>query len=236
MRYTFKIFRFNPAADTKPYYVRYQLDAQESWSIVNCLTEIRASQDSTLAFRRSCRNGICGSCAMNINRKNRLACETLLGSIRGRTVTIKPLPYFEIIRDLVVDFSSFFKTLEAIHPFCHGGSREENSREIFQSPAQRKKLDGLYECIACGSCTSACPSFWHNDTYPGPAMLLKAFRFVVDSRDEIQKERLRALDCDNSVWRCHTIFNCAEACPKGLNPTKAIQELKRLLTLNKICG
>jgi succinate dehydrogenase / fumarate reductase, iron-sulfur subunit len=221
----FKIFRYNPSTDKQPYFRTYEIAVKPSWTVIDCLNEIRSHHDSTLAFRRSCRGGICGSCAMNINRKNLLACETMVATLGKKAITIRPLPHFEIIRDLVVDLTCFFRAIERIRPFAHGDKKPD--QEIVQTPAERKKLDGLYECILCGACTSACPSFWYNDRYPGPAALLKTFRFVADSRDQASGERLQAADTGDGAWQCHTIFNCVEACPKGLNPTKAIQQLKR---------
>ena len=229
--HVFKIFRYNPSTDKQPYYQTYEIDVKPSWTVIDCLNEIRACHDSTLAYRRSCRGGICGSCAMNINRKNRLACETMIAMLGEKVITLKPLPRFEVIRDLVVDFTCFFRAIERIRPFAHADKKPD--QEIIQSPVERKKLDGLYECILCGACTSACPSFRYNDRYPGPAALLKTFRFVADSRDQADGKRLQSVDTGDGAWQCHTIFNCVEACPKGLNPTKAIQQLKRHIFSHK---
>ncbi|MBN1128133.1 MAG: succinate dehydrogenase iron-sulfur subunit, partial [Chitinispirillaceae bacterium] len=189
--YSFKIFRFDPSKDNQPYYRTYDLAAGTSWTVLDCLNEIRARLDPTVAFRRSCRGGICGSCAMNINKKNRLACETLVASLRKKVITLKPLPHFEIIKDLVVDLSLFFEAVETVGPFSARHPEADGHR---QSPDERKKLDGLYECILCGACTSACVSFWHNNRFPGPAALLKTCRFVLDSRDQSTDERLRRID------------------------------------------
>lgn len=224
--HVFKIFRYNPSTDKQPYFRTYEIDVKPSWTVIDCLNEIRSGHDSTLAFRRLCRGGICGSCAMNINRKNQLACETMVATLGKKMIILRPLPHFEVIRDLVVDLTSFFRAIERIRPFTHADKKPD--QEIIQSPAERKKLDGLYECILCGACTSACPSFWYNNRYPGPAALLKTFRFVADSRDRAEGERLQqSINTGDGVWQCHTIFNCVEACPKGLNPTKAIQQLKQ---------
>lgn len=225
--YSFKIVRYSPGKNKKPYIQSYKIKAKTSWSILDCLNEIKWHQDGTLAFRRSCRSGICGSCAMNINGKNMLACETQLSDLKKKTILIKPLPYFEIIKDLVVDFDLFFDGIKSIKPYLIPKRKSPENREQGQTKEEREKLDGLYECIYCGACTSSCPSFWHNDKYPGPAALLKAYRYTADSRDDGDKERYPLIDTEDGVWRCHTIFNCVEACPKNLNPTKAIQQLKR---------
>ncbi|MCU0609791.1 MAG: succinate dehydrogenase iron-sulfur subunit [Chitinispirillaceae bacterium] len=227
---TFKIFRYNPATDDKPRYQNYRLDVQPSWSVLDCLNELHGRVDPTLSFRRSCRGGICGSCAMNINGKNNLACETLVQTLKKGAVILKPLPFFEIIKDLIVDFSAFFKAVEEAGHFCSDLPPGEKS---IQSPEERKKLDGLYECILCGACTSACPSFWYNEKYPGPAALLKTCKFVEDSRDTATAQRLDSIDHTDGVWRCHLVFNCAEACPKALNPAAAINTLKQRIFIKK---
>ncbi len=226
--YTFNIFRYNPQKDKEPYYREYSLTPKQNWSVLDCLNEIRWHYDGSLSFRRSCRSGICGSCAMNINGKNMLACETQIQDIKTKRITIKPLPYYEIIKDLTIDLESFFDAIEKIKPYIISMKGNSHKCEGLQSPEARALLDGLYECILCGACTSSCPSFWNSD-YPGPAALLQAARFTADSRDKGEGERFPIINKNDGVWRCHTIFNCVEACPKGLNPTKAIQQLKRTL-------
>lgn len=232
--YSLKIFRYNPEKRGKSFFQTYKIKANPGWSILDCLNEIKWHRDGTLAFRRSCRSGICGSCAMNINGRNMLACETRVSDIKRKTITIKPLPFFEIIKDLVVDFDPFFDGIKAIKPFLIQDKNTPVNQERGQTKEEREKLDGLYECIHCGSCTSSCPSFRHNDKFPGPAALLKAFRYIADSRDSGKGERYPLIDTTDGIWRCHTIFNCVEACPKNLNPTKAIQQLKRNIIKDKL--
>lgn len=222
-KYLLKTLRYDPHKDKKPYYRIYELEDDGQSSILDCLNRIRWNIDSTLSFRRSCRSGICGSCAMNINGKNMLACETQLRDLKKKKICIKPLPFFEIIKDLVVDMETFFNGIKAIKPYIISERRQHAG----QSAEERKRLDGLYECILCGSCTSSCPSFWYNEHYLGPAALLKAHRYNSDSRDFGKKARCRLIDDSDGVWQCRTIFNCVEACPKDLNPTESIQQLKK---------
>ena len=224
MMRTFKIFRFNPDEDQKPYYKSYAVDVKEGMNVLDALNEIKWKQDGTLTFRRSCRHGICGSCAMTINGLNKLACETQITSLGGGTIVLEPLRHFPVIKDLAVDMEGFFKKLEAVKPYFIAGT-PPTDKERIQSVEDRKKIDGSYECILCGACTSSCPSFWADEEFLGPAALLKAYRFVFDTRDEGWKERLPILDDRHGLWRCHTIFNCM-ICPKSLNPTWAIGELK----------
>lgn len=225
--FSFKIFRYNPEKDEKPGFKTYTIKVKANWSVLDCLNEIKWHYDGTLAIRRSCKSGICGSCAMNINGKNMLACETQVIDLKKKIITIKPLPFFEIVKDLVVDFKTFFIAIESIKPYIITQAGIPQNRERVQSPEERAKLDGLYECILCGACTSSCPSFWSNDKYIGPAALMKMYRYTADSRDDGDRERFPLINTKDGVWRCHTIFNCVDACPKDLNPTEAIQQLKR---------
>ena len=227
--YSLKIVRYTPGEGRKSYIQTYTIKAEPTWSVLDCLNEIKWHHDGTLAFRRSCRSGICGSCAMNINGKNRLACETRIEDLKKKTITITPLPFFEIIKDLVVDLDPFFEGIKSIKPFLAAKGINPEKREMVQSKEAREKLDGLYECIYCGSCTSSCPSFWHNHRFMGPAALLRAQRYLADSRDNSKKERFALIDTEDGVWRCHTVFNCVEACPKNLNPAEAIQKIKKNL-------
>ncbi len=227
-KYLFTIFRYNPEKDQQPYFRDYRLNPSETWSVLDCLNEIKWRQDETLTFRRSCRSGICGSCAMNINGENALACETRIYDIKKSKITIKPLPCFTVVRDLVVDLEPFFDAIKKIKPYIISIGGNAHSHSGLQSPEERALLDGLYECILCGACTSACPSF-HDNEYIGPAALLKVFRFSADSRDKGDHERFPIINKVDGVWRCHTIFNCVESCPKELNPVSAIQQLKRKL-------
>ncbi len=228
----FKIFRFNPDEDQKPYYKTYQVELKEGMTILDVLNEIKWNQDGSLSFRRSCRHGICGSCAMTINGVNRLACETQVKAMGEGTIEIEPLRHFPVIKDLAVDMDDFYKQNKAVKPYFIAGT-PPHDKERYQSIEDRKKIDGSYECIFCGACTSSCPSYWANTDYLGPSALLKAYRFIFDSRDEGLKERLPILNSHFGLWRCHTIFNCYEACPKSLNPAWAIGELKKIVMKEK---
>lgn len=225
MMRTFRIYRFNPEEDKRPYYQTYAVEIREGMTVLDTLNEIKWTQDGGLTFRRSCRHGICGSCAMTINGLNRLACETQVKSLGEGTIEIEPLRHFPVIKDLAVDMEDFFRKLEAVKPYLIAGT-PPTDRERLQSIGERKKIDGSYECILCGACTSSCPSYWANTEFLGPAALLKAYRYCFDSRDEGFKERLPVLNNRFGLWRCHTIFNCT-ICPKALNPTWAIGELKK---------
>jgi succinate dehydrogenase / fumarate reductase iron-sulfur subunit len=222
------IYRYNPEVDAKPRMKDYQLEIQPKGDpmLLTLLERLKNEQDPTLSYRRSCREGVCGSDAMNINGKNGLACVTVLSTLKTDSIVIRPLPGFPVIRDLVVDMAQFYKQYERIEPYLQNDSIPP-SRERLQSPEERAKLDGLYECILCACCTSSCPSFWWNpEKFVGPAGLLQAQRFLADSRDTATEHRLDKLQDPFSVFRCRTIMNCADVCPKGLNPTKAISEIR----------
>lgn len=226
MERTFRIFRFNPETDQAPRYETYTIEVKDSWTILDALNAIKWHLDGTLGYRRSCRHGICGSCAMMINGKNDLACEKQISSCRG-TITLEPLKGFPVLRDLMVDQEEFFEKLRLIKPWLINHKAPPTDKERRQSIADRKVLDGTWECILCGACTSSCPAFWDNDIFLGPAALLKAYRYCADTRDEGLADRVGILDSRIGVWRCHTIFNCVEACPKDLNPTEAIVKLRQ---------
>ncbi|MCX6357095.1 MAG: succinate dehydrogenase iron-sulfur subunit [Candidatus Aureabacteria bacterium] len=223
--YTFKIFRYNPDKDPKSRYDTFAVEVRQGMTILDCLQKIKGSLDGTLSFRRSCRSAICGSCAMNINGKNDLACHLQVSRLRGRTITINPLPGYPLIKDLVVDMGEFYRHIAAVMPWLVRRSPCPD-RELLQFPADRDRIDSAVNCILCGSCTSSCPQFWFNPRYLGPAALLKAYRFIFDSRDEGRDERLAIVDDRYGVWRCRTVFNCDEACPKKLHPNEAIAGLK----------
>lgn len=226
----FSIYRYNPETDKKPYIQDYDLDteANNCYMVLDALLAIKNTLDDTLTLRRSCREGVCGSDGMNINGKNGLACTTHLSSLTG-PIIIRPLPGLPVIRDLVVDMTQFYQQYEKVKPYLQN-SDPVPAKERLQSPAERAKLDGLYECILCACCTSSCPSFWWNpDKFVGPAGLLQAYRFIADSRDTQQSERLADLADPFSVFRCRGIMNCVDVCPKGLNPTKAINHIKELM-------
>ena len=224
----FAIYRYNPEVDAKPYAQNYELDISkiEGAMLLDALISIKNLQDETLSFRRACGEGVCGSDGMNINGKNGLACITPLKLLDGNTVTIRPLPGLPVIRDLIVDLTNFFRQYARVRPFLinHG---PVPAAERLQTPEQRATLDG-YECILCACCSSACPSFWWNpDKFVGPAAALQAARFIEDSRDDDTQRRLADLDDSYSILRCRTIMNCADVCPKGLNPGQAISEIRR---------
>jgi len=225
----FLIYRYNPEKDEKPYMQKFVLDnIDKGMMLLDALLEIKSTLDESLSFRRSCGEGVCGSDGMNINGRNGLACITPLNTLK-EPVVIRPFPSFKVIRDLIVDMDVFFHQYRAVKPYLivHDPVPEV---EHLQSPEDRDKLDGLYECILCGCCTTACPSFWWNpDKFRGPAALLQAWRFLADSRDQATGERLQELEGSYKVFRCHTIMNCVEVCPKNLNPTQAIGSIKKLM-------
>ena len=230
MNVTFSIYRYNPDVDAKPRMQEYQLDTSEGGDmmVLDALIKLK-EQDPTLSFRRSCREGVCGSDGINMNGKNGLACITPLSSL-GKKVVIRPLPGLPVVRDLVVDMGQFYTQWEKVKPFLLNDTRKPPEREFLQSPEERAKLDGLYECILCACCSTSCPSFWWNpDKFIGPAGLLAAYRWLADSRDTATDERLAELEDPFSVFRCHGIMNCVNVCPKGLNPTKAIGHIKSML-------
>lgn len=224
----FRIYRYEPDSGQNPRWDHYQIDLDQCGPMVlDALLKIKNEIDPSLTFRRSCREGICGSCSMNIGGTNTLACIKAIDAFDG-DVTISPLPHMEVVKDLVPDLTHFYAQYASIKPWMQTQTPAPPDRERLQSPEDRKKLDGLYECILCASCSTSCPSYWWNsDRYLGPAVLLQANRWVVDSRDEATGERLDNLEDPFRLYRCHTIMNCTNTCPKGLNPAKAIAELKK---------
>jgi succinate dehydrogenase / fumarate reductase iron-sulfur subunit len=230
----FKIYRYDPEEKQNPRTDVYEIDLAECGPMVlDALIKIKSEVDSTLTFRRSCREGICGSCAMNIDGVNTLACTMAIDDVKG-DVAIYPLPHMAVIRDLVVDFTRFWAQYESIQPWLRT-TTPAPERERLQSPEERARLDGLYECILCASCSTACPSYWWNgDKYLGPAALLQSYRWLIDSRDEATGARLDELEDPFKLYRCHTIMNCTQTCPKGLNPAKAIGEIKKLVIERKL--
>ncbi len=230
----FKIYRWSPEDGRNPRLDTYVVDLDGCGPMVlDALIKIKSEIDSTLTFRRSCREGICGSCAMNINGRNTLACIKAIEDIDG-PVVIYPLPHMNVIRDLVVDLENFWAQYESVEPWLKT-STPPPTRERRQSPEDRARLDGLYECILCACCSTSCPSYWWNgDRYLGPAALLQAYRWIADSRDEATNERLEALEDPFKLYRCHTILNCTNSCPKGLNPARAIAEIKKLIVEKRL--
>ncbi len=225
---TLSVYRYNPEHDEAPYMKDYTLElhGEADSMLLTLLERVKDEQDSSLSFRRSCREGVCGSDGMNINGKNGLACITALSSL-GKKIVVRPLPGFPVVRDLVVDMTQFYQHYEKVEPYLQN-NQEPPAQERLQSPEDREKLDGLYECILCACCSSSCPSYWWNpDKFIGPAGLLQARRFLADSRDTAGDKRLTSLQDPFSVFRCRTIMSCASVCPKGLNPTKAIGEIRK---------
>lgn len=233
MKLEFSIYRYNPDVDNAPHMQDATLEAPEGRDMMLLDALIRLKEkDPTLAFRRSCREGVCGSDGLNMNGKNGLACITPLSTLirKGKKIVIRPLPGLPVVRDLVVDMAQFYTQYEKIKPYLLNDGKNPPAREYLQSPEQRAKLDGLYECILCACCSTSCPSFWWNpDKFIGPAGLLAAYRFLIDSRDTETESRLDDLDDAFSVFRCHSIMNCVSVCPKGLNPTRAIGHIKSML-------
>ena len=223
------IYRWNRDNGKNPSINTYHLNKSKMGPmLLDAIMYIKNNVDPTLTFRRSCREGICGSCSMNINGTNTLACLT---PIDQKEFSIYPLPHMSVIKDLVVDLEPFFEQYKSIKPYVVTGKKPK--KEHIQLPEDRKKLDGLYECILCACCSTSCPSYWWNsEKFLGPAILLQAYRFIVDSRDKNKKERLKQLNDAFKLYRCHTIMNCTKTCPKGLNPAKAISEIKKLQVSN----
>ena len=226
----FRVYRWDPEAGGNPRWDIYDVDVDACGPMVlDVLLYIKNNIDSTLAFRRSCREGVCGSCAMNIGGRNTLACTHGWAEVPGREVSIAPLPHQPVIKDLIPDLSIFFAQYAQIEPWLHTATPEPE-KEWLQSEDERRKLDGLYECILCACCSTSCPSYWwHGEKYMGPAALLQAYRWLADSRDEATGERLDELEDPFKLYRCHTIMNCAQVCPKGLNPAEAIAEIKQMM-------
>ena len=224
----FSIYRFNPEVDSRPRMQDYELPDGDGGTMLLDALLLLKQQDDSLGFRRSCREGVCGSDAMNVNGRNVLACILPLKDLR-QPIAIRPLPGLPVIRDLIVDMTPFFAQYKAVRPWLINHDPEPEIERL-QTPAERDRLDGLYECILCACCTTACPSFWWNpDRFLGPAALLQSWRFLADSRDQATGERLDELEDPYRLFRCHTIMNCTDVCPKELNPAKAIGHIKQML-------
>jgi|TARA_B100001540_G_scaffold26631_2_gene22118 succinate dehydrogenase / fumarate reductase iron-sulfur subunit len=229
------VYRFDPTMDKKPYMQSLDIEvpANKDLMVLDVL-HLAKEQEPSLSFRRSCREGVCGSDGMNINGKNGLACVTPVSeAVKKDKLTLRPMPGLPVIRDLIVDMKQFFDQLEKVQPYLIT-KEDAPEKERTQSPEEREELDGLYECILCGCCTTSCPSFWWNpDKFLGPAALLQSWRFIADSRDDATDERLDALEDAFSLYRCHGIMNCVSVCPKGLNPTEAISNIRSKLLSRK---
>jgi len=226
----FKVYRYNPDNGSKPKVETFNVNLAECGPMVlDALIKIKNEVDPTLTFRRSCREGICGSCAMNINGRNTLACLARIDQ-NSEPAKIYPLPHMEVVKDLVPDLNTFYKQYKSIQPWLQNAGNKVQGRENLQSKEDRAKLDGMYECILCACCSTSCPSYWWNgDKYLGPAVLMQAYRWIADSRDGNAKERLDALDDPFKLYRCHTNMNCTNTCPKGLNPAQAIGKIKKAI-------
>ena len=230
-----EVYRYNPDTDSAPKMESFDVDTGGKDLMVLDVLALIKEKDEGFSYRRSCREGVCGSDGMNMNGKNGLACITpLSGVVKGNKLVLRPLPGLPVIRDLVVDMSIFYKQYEKVKPFLQNDTPPP-AIERLQSPEERDKLDGLYECILCACCSTSCPSFWWNpDKFVGPAGLLQAYRFIADSRDEATGQRLDDLEDPYRLFRCHTIMNCVDVCPKGLNPTKAIGKIKELMVRRSV--
>jgi len=228
-----RIKRFNPEKDEAPYWAEYKVQAQPSDRVLDLLNHIKWNIDGTLSYRRSCAHGICGSDAVVINGVNRLACRELVKNV-GSRIEIEPIRGLPVIKDLLVDMEPFFAGYKAIHPFLIADDPPADGKERRQSPAERARFDDTTKCILCAACTTSCPIFWTNDVYVGPAAIVNAHRFIFDSRDRGASIRLDVLNSQAGVWRCRTIFNCTDACPQGIEVTKAIQEVKQEIVLEKL--
>jgi succinate dehydrogenase / fumarate reductase iron-sulfur subunit len=231
MAYTFKIQRFNPEKDKRAHYEEYKVDLEKTDRVLDGLNEIKWRQDGTLTYRRSCAHGVCGSDAMRINGRNRLACKVLIKDLPER-ITIEPMLGFTVIKDLVVDLEPFFEKYRSIVPYLVNDD-PPGETERLQSPEDRAKYDDGTKCILCAACTTSCPPFWANKEFVGPAAIVNAHRFIFDTRDQGADERLAVLNTRNGVWRCRTVFNCTDACPRDIEITKAIEDVKRTLLFGK---
>jgi len=232
MEVTLKILRFNPESDAKPHWQEYPLELEPTDRLLDALNQVKWYHDGTLAYRRSCAHGICGSDAMTVNNVNRLACKLLMRDL-GKKVTVEPLRGFAIIKDLVVDMEPFFAKYRSIKPYLINYDPAPPA-ERHQSPEERARYDDTTKCILCAACTSSCPSYWGNPDFVGPAAIVQAHRFIFDSRDQGANERLEVLNDRDGVWRCRTIFNCTGACPRDIKVTQAIGEVKKLLLFNRL--
>jgi len=229
---TLRIKRYNPETDVKPHFEEYQVEVEGTDRVLDALNQIKWYQDGTLTYRRSCAHGVCGSDAMRINGRNRLACKILMQEL-GKKITIEPLIGFRVIKDLVVDLEPFFAAYRSIKPYLIADEAPSHGERL-QTPEERERFEDTTKCILCASCTSSCPITWTNEEYVGPAAIVNAHRFIFDSRDHGAAERLRILNSRSGVWRCRTVFNCTDACPRGIEVTRAIEQVKRALVMDTV--
>jgi succinate dehydrogenase / fumarate reductase, iron-sulfur subunit len=233
MQVDLKILRFNPELDKKSHYETYTVEAEPTDRVLDALNSVKWEHDGTLTYRRSCAHGVCGSDAMRINGRNALACKLLIQDV-GSSMTIEPLLGFRVIKDLVIDMSQFWANFEKMKPYLINEDQAPAGRERLQSPEDREIFDDTTKCIMCAACTTSCPITWTNETFVGPAAIVAAHRFIYDSRDHGQEERLNVLNDKSGVWRCRTIFNCTDACPRDIKITRAIEQVKRTILYDRM--
>lgn len=233
MQLEIKILRFNPEVDNKPHYEKYTVEQEPTDRVLDALNTVKWNIDGTLTYRRSCAHGVCGSDAMRINGRNRLACKLLVQDV-GKSVTIEPIMGFRVIKDLVVDMEPFFDSYKAIKPYLINSDTPPTGRERYQSAEDRERIDDTSKCIMCACCTTACPITWTNKDFLGPAAIVQAHRFIYDSRDTGSDERLAIMNDKSGVWRCRTIFNCTDACPRDIKITRAIEQVKRTILFDRV--
>lgn len=235
MNIILKIYRFHPEKDTSPHFDSFTFDVDPTERVLDLLEHVRGFIDGSLAFRRSCAHGVCGSDAMRINGRNYLACKVLVRDLGTTTITVEPLLGLKVIKDLIVDMDPFFEHYVKIQPFLiNNDPLPADGKERLQSPEERERFDDTTKCILCAACTTSCPSFWANGKYVGPAAIVNAHRFIYDSRDQGAAERLATLNAQYGVWRCRTAFNCTEACPRDIHITQAIAEVKHAIQTGKL--
>ncbi len=230
---TLKLFRYNPETDTKPHYDTFELEAEPTDRVLDLMEKVKGYQDGSLSFRRSCAHGVCGSCAMRINGQNMLACKTLVQDLNTNKITVEPILGLPVLKDMIVDMEPFFDSYKKVMPFFVN-NEPAPSQERYQSIEDRERFDDTTKCILCGACTTSCPSFWSNDEYVGPAAIVNAHRFIFDSRDKGAAERLQILNDQFGVYRCRTIFNCTVACPRDIQITQAIGEVKKAIATGSL--
>lgn len=235
MQIKLKVFRYLPHTGNKPHYDTYEMEVNPNDRVLDVLEQVRADADPGLGYRRSCAHGVCGSDAMRINGRNALACKVLVKDLKTNQITVEPLLGLKVLRDLIVDMEPFFEHYRSVLPFfINDNPLPEDGKERLQTPEQRERFDDTTKCILCAACTTSCPSFWANGKYVGPAAIVNAHRFIFDSRDTAAAQRLEVLNEDSGVWRCRTAFNCTEACPRDIQITKAIAEVKQVLVNGKL--
>jgi len=230
---TLKLFRYNPETDKKPHYETYTLEVEPTDRVLDLLEKVKGYEDGTLSFRRSCAHGVCGSCAMRINGQNRLACKTLVKDLGSNKITVEPILGMPVLKDMIVDMDPFFESYRKVMPYFIN-DEPAPSQERLQSIEERERFDDTTKCILCGACTTSCPSFWANDEYLGPSAIVNAHRFIFDSRDRGAAERLQILNDQFGVYRCRTIFNCTLACPRDIQITQAIGEVKKAIATGNL--